>query len=220
MENFAPYSLAGDSDGAFNPADLNVGTHTLVVTGYSGPNLSGTPGPATTITLQVVDNSNVVPVLLTDPNSDHAVAFNAATFVREPFSLLTEQNFSSDKRTRVLIFVADFDALNSNTMSQAIVEAESSVLGTVSLPIEHVARVALFNWLTQIQVVLPESLADAGDLFITVRLHNSSTNPARLRIQQTSASATAPDLMNLIKDPWIVPDMRFLWPGWLRRQDS
>jgi uncharacterized protein (TIGR03437 family) len=220
MENFAPYSLNGDTDGAFNPANLEVGPHTLTITGYPQANLGGTPGPSTTVTFQVVDNSNTTPLLLTQENSDHAVAFNAATLVREPFSLFTEQNFSADKRTRVMLFVTDFAALNGDTMSEAVVQVENPVLGTVSLPIEHIAKVPLFDWLTQIQVVLPDSLANAGDVWVTISFRGASTNQARLKIKQAGVAAYEPPLMKLFKDPWIIPDLRFQWLIPTRRQTS
>ena len=212
MENFAPYSLDGDTDGAFVPADMRVGTHTVTVTPYPRPNLNGTPGPSTTITFQVVDNPTTTPTLITEENSDHAVAINAATWVREPFSLFTNQPFSSDKRTRVSLFITDFDSLNSDTMSEAVVQVENSVIGTVSLPIEHVGKLSSFDWITQIDVVLPDSVQNAGDVWVKVSFRGASTNPARMRIKQASVGANEPSWMKLLRDPWIIPDLRFLWP--------
>ena len=220
MENFAPYSLAGDADGSFNPADLHVGTHTVTITPYPRPNLNGTPGQSTIITFEVVDISSTNPALLTQEGSDHAVAFNAATFVREPFPLFTQQNFSSDKRTRVLLFVTDFPALNSDTMSEAVVLAENATIGSIPLPIEYVVKVPSFDWLTQIEVVLPaDSLQNAGDMWVTVSFRGASTNQARLRIKQATVSSNEPSLMNLFRD-WVVPDMRFLWPLSALRQNG
>jgi hypothetical protein len=219
MENFAPYSLNGDTEGAFTPANLSVGPHTLTLTSYSQPNLSGTPGPATTLTFQVVNNPAPTPILLTQENSDHAVAFNAATFTREPFSVFTQQNYSQDKRTRVALFVTDFDALNGDTMAQATVQAANPSVGPVLLQIESVKKVPMLDWLTQVQVVLPDSLANAGDVWITICLDGASTNQARLSISQTGVAAGVP-LMNLFNDPWIMPDFRFLWPIPARRQNG
>ncbi len=220
MENFAPYSLAGDTDGAFNPANLTIGTHSVKLTPFPQPNLNGTPGPSTTITFQVVDNPNITPILLMEENSNQAVAMNAATFMPGPFSLFTQQNFGSDKRTRVLLFVTDFDSLNENTMSDAFVQVESDGLGPVALPIEHIAKVPLLDWLTQLTVVLPDSLRNAGELRVTIRLNGASTNQGLMRIKPSGSASTEPSFMNLFKDPWIMPDLRFLWPVPARRQNS
>lgn len=216
MENFAPYSLNGDNDGEFIPADLGVGTHTLTLTPYPRPNLNGTPGTATTVTFQVVDNPVTTPVLLTEDNSEFASAINAATFVRGPFSVFTPQPFNPDNRTRVFLFVTDFDSLTSATRSEAVVQVENSTIGIVNLPIEYVGKVPGLDWLTQIEIALPTSLANAGDVWVTVRLHSESTNPAKLRINQTGIAASEPPAMKLFRDPWILPDLRFLLsiPAW------
>ena len=78
-ENIAPYSLAGDTNGAFTPANLSVGTHTVIATPYPRRMQAVQPGPSMNISFVVVDNPIASPpVLLTQENSDHAVAFNAA----------------------------------------------------------------------------------------------------------------------------------------------
>lgn len=208
-ENVAPYSLAGDIDGAFTPADFFVGTHTLTVTPYSQPNLGGTRGPSTTISFVVVDNPIASPpVLLTEEHSHKAIAFNAATFVHGPFALFTEQNFSSDKRTRLILFVAHFETSTTST----VVHAENSVVGTVSLPVEHVARVPNFDWLTQIKVVLPDNLAQAGDVWVRVTLNGAPSNQALISIKQSTVGANIPpSLLRLLEDTWIMPDRQLQW---------
>jgi hypothetical protein len=182
-ENVAPYSVAGDTSGAFNAATLSVGTHTLSATAYPQPNLGGTPLASLSFSFSVIDRPLRTPILLTEQNSDSAVAFNAATFVTDPFSIFTEQNFSSDKRTRVLLFVSDLDFPEGGVVSDVQVLAESSVLGTVPLTVEHIAKVPFFDWLTQIKVSLPDSLANAGDVFVRVSWNGHSSNLARVSIR-------------------------------------
>jgi uncharacterized protein (TIGR03437 family) len=186
-ENVAPYSLAGDMNGSFNPANLSVGTHTVVATPYPQANAAGTPGPSLNISFTVVDNSTTSPptsppILLTQLNSDHAVAFNAATFVREPFSLFTIQNLSSDKRTRIVLFASNLDIPLGGDTSQVQVFAENAMLGSVPIQIEHLGRVPFFNFLTQIQVILPDTLANTGDVWIHVTWRGVSSNQARITI--------------------------------------
>jgi len=221
IENIAPYSIAGDIDGAFNPANLSVGTHTLTVTSYPQPNLGGTPVASKTISFVVVDNPiSSPPVLLTEHNSNRAIAFNAATFVQEPFALFTEQNFSSDKRTRVILFIAQLGSSTSSAVSSnTLVQAENSVLGTVSLPVEHIARVPNFDWLTQIKVVLPDNLAHPGDVWVRVVLNGEPSNQALIGIKEWSLGAATmpPSLMRLLEDPWITRDRRLPWQIALNR---
>jgi hypothetical protein len=191
VENAPPYSLAGDTNGEFHPANLSVGIHTLTVTPYSQPDLGGTPGTPTTISFSVVDNPNGTPPnLLTDPTSGRALALNGATFVAEPFTQFTKENFGSDKRTRVLLFVSNLES--SGGITAGTVHAENSALGNHSLAIEHVASVPGFDWLTQITVVLPDGFANAGDVWLRVVLRGLSSNQARINMQEATAAATFP----------------------------
>ena len=213
VENVAPYSLAGDTNGEFNPADLSVGVHTLTVTPYSRSNLGGTPGTPLTITFAVVDNPDgTPPILLTAPNSDRAVALNAATFVAEPFALFTRENFGSDKRTRVMLIVANFHSSSGSDGSDTIIYAENSGLGSVLLPIEHVAKVPGFDWLSQITVVLPDRLANAGDVGVRVVLRGLSSNQARISMREPVLASIMPlTRMTLLVDSWIEPQRRLQW---------
>ena len=217
-DNSAPYSIAGDTNGVFTAANLSVGIHTITATPYPKPNLGGTPGASVTITFEVVDRVKRNPTLLTADSSDQAIAVNAATFVRDPFSLLTEQNFSSDKRTRVMLFVSDLEFGEGDSVSDVLVKAENTAVGSVPLAIEYIGKAPFSESITQIQLVLPDALANAGDVWITVSLHGVSTNQARLNINQVSANALAP--MNLFGDSWSVPGFRLLWPVAVRRHDS
>ena len=143
----------------------------------------GTPGPSLNISFRVVNNAFVTPFLLVQENSDRAIAFNAATFIREPFQVFTEQNFSSDKRTRIMLFVTDLDFTSEDQISNLQVVAENPSIGTVLLPVETMRKVPFFDWLAQLQVILPDNLANAGDVFIRVSWQGASSNQARLIIK-------------------------------------
>ena len=185
-ENIAPYSLAGDTNGAFNAANLSAGTHTVVATPYPLANAAGTPGPSLNLSFIVVDNAIASPpTLLTELNSDHVVAFNAATFVREPFDLFTLQNLSSDKRTRIVLFASNLDIPLGGDTSEVKVFAENAMLGSVPVSIEHMGKVPFFNFLTQIQIILPDTLANTGDVWIRVSWRGVSSNQARISIKPT-----------------------------------
>jgi len=212
-ENVAPYSLAGDTNGLFYPANLFVGTHTLTATPYPQPNLGGTPGASITITFSVVDSTSP-PILLTEENSDRAIAYNCATFVPGPFAITTEQNFSSDKRTRVMLFVTNLDSSTGTFPSDIVVHAENSQLGALSLPVEHIVRVPNFEWLTQVRVILPDGLVNAGDVWVRIILRGVSSNQAHISIRQPALAAVVlPSRMTLPEDWWIAPNRRLRFPS-------
>jgi uncharacterized protein YjdB len=60
-ENGAPYALFGDNNGNYSGRTLPTGNYTLSATAFSGANRSGTAGPQTTITFQIVNtNSRII----------------------------------------------------------------------------------------------------------------------------------------------------------------
>jgi uncharacterized protein (TIGR03437 family) len=210
----------GDTNVLFTPAKLTVGMHTITATPYPKQNAGGTPGPSVTITFTIIDQVKRNPTLLTAESSDQAIALNAATFVRDPFSLLTEQNFGPDKRTRVMLFVSDLELEAGDTVSDVLVNAQNSVVGTVQLPIEYMGKAPFSESITQIEFILPDGLNNAGDVWITISLHGITTNQARLCIKQAAVSTNVLSPMNLFGASWIVPGVRVLWPAPARRQDS
>ncbi|HUE82956.1 MAG TPA: hypothetical protein VMM84_12655 [Pyrinomonadaceae bacterium] len=177
-ENVAPYSLAGDTDGNYTAANLGVGSHSLTVTPYSGFDLTGSAGASQTLNFTIVDAVRP-PVILTQPDSDEAVALNAVTLVTDPFSVFTEHNFGPDKRTRLVLFVTNVDLFSGEDLSFVSVKTE----GAIPFAVEYVGKVPNFSWLTQIKVRVPEELANAGDVRFTVSLRGLTSNPARINIK-------------------------------------
>jgi Beta-lactamase len=211
-ENIAPYSLAGDIDAAYNPANLSAGPHTVIATPYPLADGGGTPGQSLNLSFVVVDNPvGVPPILLTQENSDHAVAFNAATFVREPFSVFTQANLSTDKRTRIVIFANNLDIPLGADTSDLRIHAENAMIGSVPLQFEHVGKVPFFNWLTQIQIILPDTLANVGDVWLRVTWGGASSNQARITIKPSGVAANMPPLTNWLSDGTVTADRRLWW---------
>jgi hypothetical protein len=78
-ENSPPYAINGDQRGAYLPWTLpGVGTHTLIVTPYSGAQGSGSAGTPLTVTFIVVSSSGT-PTPTTTPSATVAVPTAAAT---------------------------------------------------------------------------------------------------------------------------------------------
>lgn len=141
---------------------------------------------STTISFEVVDQAvSGPPVILTEENSDKAIAINAGTLFPGPFSLLTEQNyFTADSRTRVILFATNFQVSGGT-----VIVAENAAIGSVSLPIEFIGVVPDFNWLTQIKVRLPDNLANAGDVWLRLVSGGVSSNQARIAIKPSGIAA-------------------------------
>ncbi|MBO9700449.1 MAG: T9SS type A sorting domain-containing protein [Sporocytophaga sp.] len=53
-ENTAPFSLAGDTDGDYNPWPVTTGNYNISATPYSQPSGTGTPGPVSNVFVYVI----------------------------------------------------------------------------------------------------------------------------------------------------------------------
>jgi hypothetical protein len=99
--------------------------------------------------------------------------------------VFTEENFfNPDTRTRLILFATNFQV-----SAGASILAENAAVGSVSLPIEFIGVVPDFNWLTQIKVRLPSSLAGAGDVWLRLVSGGVSSNQARITIRSSGLEA-------------------------------
>lgn len=129
--------------------------------------------------------SNLAPAILTVEGTDRAIGLDSVTLTRDPLSLLSDLNFSSDHRTRIALF-----ALNTQLEpdeNASAVTAEAEVSGTVfQLIVESVRPVPNFDWLTQVVVKFPEQFstgaAGAVDVKVRIRLRGANSNQAVVTI--------------------------------------
>ncbi|MGH9900414.1 MAG: PQQ-dependent sugar dehydrogenase [Pyrinomonadaceae bacterium] len=126
--------------------------------------------------------ANRAPALLTEENSQRAAALASVTSLRDPFVLPAPFNFSADQRTRVMLFAVDLNLLPGEGASAVTVRAEGAQ-GIYTLPVEHVGRVPNFDWLTQVTVRLPDEIAGAGDVQVSISLRGMTSNRALLTIR-------------------------------------
>jgi hypothetical protein len=119
------------------------------------------------------------PILLTsEGNPTQAAALDSVTFAAGPFPLTNNNNFSSDHRTRVTLFVTNFELLPGEDFHTVFSARLTSQQGTVNLPVEYVDKVPGTSWLTSIVVCLDQQVVDVGDLTISLTLRGVSTNTA------------------------------------------
>jgi uncharacterized protein (TIGR03437 family) len=73
------------------------------------------------------------------------------------------------------------DLLPGENISAVTARAEDAQLNTYPLTVEFVGKVPGYDWLTQIVVKLPDNLPVNQNLFVTITLHNQTSNNARIR---------------------------------------
>lgn len=107
--------------------------------------------------------------------------------MREPFSVTTTNNFSLDRRTRLMLFATNVELLPGEIQTALMVQAEDTEGRVFSLPIEYVGVVANFNWLTQINVKLSDELVSVGEVRVSIRLRGEVSNPALVNLAASSS---------------------------------
>jgi hypothetical protein len=121
-------------------------------------------------------------MLVTETGSDIAIALDSVTMVRDPFSLSNPFNFSSDKRTRLMLFGVNMDLLPSENSSAVSARAEDAAMNVYPLEVEFVGKVPGLDQFTEIVVKLPDNTPSNQSLFVSATLRGLTTNKVRIRM--------------------------------------
>lgn len=129
------------------------------------------------------------PVLLTEKNSDLALALTTVNLARDPFSVVNTMNFSPDLRTRIMIFALNARLQPGETASVVAVQAEDSQHNIYPLTVEYVGDVGSLTHLTQINVKLADAIYNVGDVWLSIKVRGIASNKARIRIVPQGSGA-------------------------------
>jgi hypothetical protein len=123
------------------------------------------------------------PVLLTEENTEHAIALDSVFPTRDPFSLFTPHNFSNDHRRRVSLFVWRLGLQVNDNASNVTVVAEDSAGMSYPVTVEFVGPLPDVPGVSQVIVILPDNVIGAPrDLWLKVRVRGPGSNRAFIRI--------------------------------------
>jgi glucose/arabinose dehydrogenase len=123
------------------------------------------------------------PMLVTESGSDIAIALDSVQLLRDPFSLTSPFNFSTDKRTRLMLFAMNMDLLPGENSSAVTARAEDAALNVYPLTVEFVGKLQGFDQFTQIVVRLPDNTPAGQSLFVSATFHGLTTNKVRVRMK-------------------------------------
>jgi len=175
------------TDGTFSFANIGAGSNCTVT--VTKANYALTPQSQTFNDLgadQTADfTATRTPLLLTAANSTRAIALEPVTFLAEPFSPTGSLFFSSDNRTRVMLFATELGLLPGEDAAAVTAEAEDDSHTSYPLTVEYVGGVSGFPWLTAIIVRLNDNLGDVGDegdVLVSVTAHGLRSNRVRIGI--------------------------------------
>ena len=160
--------------GISQPVDLKVGADGSL---YYLSRTEGTPQSGSVFRVQATE-----PVLITEENSDVAIAFDSVSMVRDPFSL-TSPFFISSHRTRLMLFATNLDLLPGESASSVTARAEDELQNVFPLEVEFVGTVPGLDWLTEIGVRLPDNTPTGKPIFVSVTLRGKTSNKVRVQMK-------------------------------------
>ena len=125
-----------------------------------------------------------MPVLLTQENSQRALALDSVTRISEPFGVGNTYNFSTDQRSRLSLFAVNVE-LNPGESPASVIEAQAETsLGQVfPLAVEHFAAVPNFGWLKQVIVKLPDEIANSNEVRVSLRVRGTAGNKVIVKVK-------------------------------------
>jgi uncharacterized protein (TIGR03437 family) len=180
--NTFPFTLA--------PSTPNTGTATITVpnapTSSARVKVEALGNIFFTISLPnftIKPNATVAPTIFVEGSTTRAAALDSVWFLSEPFNLLNGQNFSLDQRTRIVLFVAGLELMPGEDNSVITAQAEYAGNGPYPLAIEYVGKVPNFDSLTQVNLRLPNELANAGDVLVSLSLRGVASNKVTINVR-------------------------------------
>ncbi len=122
------------------------------------------------------------PVLLTEKNSDLAVALSTVNLLRGPFAVVNHLNFSTDLRTRVIFFALNVALQPNETASVVTAQAEDAQHRVYVMTVEYVGGVDSLTHMTQINIKLPDEIYQLDDVWVSIKVRGIVSNKARIKI--------------------------------------
>src|SRR5690349_5982107 len=126
------------------------------------------------------------PLLATETASQRAIALDAM-LLREPFLLTNPNYLGTDKRARISLFTLNLILTPGLVVTAEAVDSQQVVH---QLPVESVQNVPNFlaivpeePFLTQIVLKLPEDIVGAGDLQVSIKAHDKTSNRVLISIK-------------------------------------
>ncbi len=119
------------------------------------------------------------PAALLVDASQRAIALDSVTLLRDPFSSVNTFNFSSDNRTRIILFAVNLNLVAGDVVT---VQAEDAQHVNHQLPVEFIGGVPNLGGLSQILVKLPDNLG-SGDFMLSFTLRGITSNKGVITIK-------------------------------------
>jgi carboxypeptidase family protein/concanavalin A-like lectin/glucanase superfamily protein len=129
-------------------------------------------------------------VLLSEPSSTRAVAFDSIAFTREPFPLDSLISWSPDRRTRIVLFALNLQLPASEDPADVAADAEDAFHQHHRLRVEDIGPVPGEEWLNAVTLRLSDDLIDVGDVLVRLSYQGRTSNRVRIGIGHIGGGPT------------------------------
>ncbi|HEV2834624.1 MAG TPA: PQQ-dependent sugar dehydrogenase [Pyrinomonadaceae bacterium] len=146
----------------------------------SSPGSGAMSGSPFTSTVTIFDDDK--PLIAVEENTSRAAAVESVLLLRDPFSLVNHFNFSSDQRTRIILFTTGIEILPSEGLSSVLVQIEDNQNHTYPLTVEDIRKVPGIDGLSQIVVRLPDTIDTPGDFRISITFRGTIGNKPMINV--------------------------------------
>ena len=123
------------------------------------------------------------PVLLTQENSLSSLALDSVTLKSEPFGVANNNNFSTDQRTRLSLFVVNAEMVPGEPLSVITAQAENSAGTVFPLTVEYFGPVPNFGYFKQAVVKLPDELANSNEVQVSIKMRGVASNKVLVKVK-------------------------------------
>ena len=124
--------------------------------------------------------------LVTEENSERAVALDSMTMVRDPFLLVAPNYLTSLSGTRVMVFSSNLSLMPGDGISSIIVQGEDWQNRIYPLTVEFVGKPSGPDWLTQIVLSLPDPPVAGTDLWVRVFYRGAVSNRVLIKLRASN----------------------------------
>jgi len=121
-------------------------------------------------------------VLLSEETSTRALALESVTFSREPFPLNSLISWSTDPRTRVMLFAINLQLEPGDDLSAITADAEDGSHQHYNLKVESLGPMSGQPWLNGVTLRLSDQLTDVGDMLVRLSYRGRTSNRVRIGI--------------------------------------
>src|SRR2546423_775499 len=122
------------------------------------------------------------PVLLSEETSTRAIALESVIHMRESFGLASSIPWSTDQRTRIVVFAMNLELQPGEDLSAVTADAEDGAHRHYDLAVEYVGAVPGHEWMTAVILRLNDNLGDVGDVLVQISYRGSASNRVRIAI--------------------------------------